>query len=171
MKVEPRRTAQRQFHYCFRGYCEGLVGFELDSASDLSVSQPRLQQEFEVARPAAPHGTSCSYRTLLECAPSPSISLLYLPHTHTCTLPTYVPAFFLFIYGTLSCPCCLFLSASSPFSSPNGRIPSWGLVLPYQGARTSLTQTVGIQLWWCQMCCQMDRPLDDSCKLTTITLM
>ena len=67
VKVEPGCSAQRKFTIVSEGNCVGFGGFQQDRVSDLSVSQ----QVLRAPRPAAPHSTSCSHWTPLECSPSP----------------------------------------------------------------------------------------------------
>lgn len=119
--------------------------------------------------------------TLLALHYPASWNVLLLPLSlywisHTCSHSTRLLSCIVLLHSRhsfvylLSFPVCLkaffFIS-----SSHNDRIPNWDLALPYQEARTSLTQTTGIPLWWCQTCYQMDQPWDDCCKLTTIALM
>lgn len=137
-----------------------LAGVVMDRCSDLSVSLHRLR-EFRATHPAAPlytrwlSGCPATYWSLLECAPSPSISF---PITHT---PTITAFFHLpLCYGLICFLGFFFLH----LSFVDGRIPKWGLALPYQEGKTSLTQTAEIQRWWSPMCCQMDQPWDACCK-------
>ncbi len=176
VKVEPGCMAQRQFQYCFRGYCKRACrGWVEDRASDLSVSQHRLQQEFIATHPAAPHSTSWLFTIPPQTECRWNVVLLPLSlHwiSHTCSHSAHLLSCILSLLSCYSFVYLLLFTLCLKASfSHNGRIPNWGLALPYQEARTSLTQTAGIQLWWCRMCCQTDQPWGDCCKLTSIDLM
>lgn len=134
----------------------------MNCASDFSVPLHRLQQEFRVTHPAA-STLSCLVLTSSGMCSFCRYHATVSP-THAATplayLPKFVPFYWCFLW------CTLFLFVFKPFFFPC-RIRNWGLVLPYQEAKTSPVQTLGTQLWWCQMCCQMDQPVDDYCKSTT----
>lgn len=99
------------FSIVYVGIVKGLVGVELDRASDLSVSQLRLQQEFIATHPAAPHSPSWLFAILpqTECrwnVLSLPLSLYCISHTcsySTCLLSCILsPTFMLLFYLLLS---------------------------------------------------------------------
>lgn len=133
----------------------------------------KLQQEFTATHPAAPHSTSRLFTIPSQTVRrwnvlSLALSLHCISHTRSHTLP-HSFASFMSLSHVLAV--CFFFLKAIFLISYNDRIPNWGSALPYQEARTSLTQTTGIPLWWCQMCCQMDQPWDACCKLTTVALL
>lgn len=117
-----------------------------------------------LTHPATPHSTSWLVTILPQTEHRWNVLSLPLSLcciSHTCSFSTRLLSRILSLHSRLS-----FISLSH-----NDRTQNWGLASPYQEARTSLTRTAGIPPWWCQMCCQMDQPWDDCCKLTTIAPM
>lgn len=146
VKVETRCVAHRN---SFSFVCEGYCQVELDQTSGRSVSHPRLQEEFVVTHPAVLQELLTSLpetECALECAVPPCYRL---PHRRLSF--THYPSSSLLM--------------SPLYYSPVPRIPSMDLGSLYQEERTNLTQTRGIQLWWCQMCYQTDQLLEGCCEL------